>query len=133
MPDSGLSLPVKQMNDFCDGSLFNSHTLFKSNSTTLQLIAYYDELEVVNPIGSYVKHHKLGCMFYFLANIRPQYRSTLKSIQLVAVGKYEDIVKYATDEFLRPFVKDVKKLYCDGISVDIGGTNKVLFGALVAF
>ena len=80
------------MSDFCDGSLFKSHPIFSSDPHALQVVAYYDELEVVNPIGSFIKKHKLGCMFYFLANIRPQYRSTLKAIQLLAVGKHEDII-----------------------------------------
>ena len=92
------------------------------------MVAYYDELEVVNPIGSYVKRHKLGCMFYFLGNVRPQYRSTLKQIQLIAVGKYEDITKYGIDEFMKPFVEDVKSLYCDGINVSIGELKKFFMG-----
>ena len=122
-----------ELKDFCDGLLYKSHALFGCDSSALQLVAYYDELEVVNPIGSYVKRHKLGCMFYFLGNVRPQYRSTLKQIQLIAVGKYEDITKYGIDEFMKPFVEDVKSLYCDGINVSIGGVEKVLHGGLLAF
>lgn len=121
------------LNDFCDGSMFKTHPMFESNPNALQVIAYYDELEVVNPIGSYVKKHKLGCMFYFLANIRPQYRSTLKTIQLIAVGKYEDIVKYGIDYFMQPFVEDLKTLYCDGISILVGGKERVFYGGLLAF
>lgn len=106
-----------ELYDFCDGSFYKSHPLFGKNNIAIEVVAYYDELEVVNPLGSYVKRHKLGCMFYFLANVRPQYRSTLKQMQLVAVGKHEDIVKYGIDEFMKPFVEDVKKLYCDGIVI----------------
>ena len=69
---------------------------------------YYDELEVVNPIGTYISRHKLGCLFFFLANIRPQFRSTLKAINLVAVAKRADIKTYGIDEFLSPFVEDLK-------------------------
>ena len=42
-----------------DGSLFKAHPLFSSDVHALQIIAYYDEMEIVNPIGSYVKKHKL--------------------------------------------------------------------------
>ena len=66
-----------ELRDFCDGSVFKSHPLFSTCPHALQIIGYYDELEVVNPIGSYVSKHKLGCLFFFLGNIRPQYRSTL--------------------------------------------------------
>ena len=123
----------EQLNDFCDGTIFHSHPLFNSDPHTLQIVAYYDEIEVVNPLGSYVRKHKLGCMFYFLANVRPKYRSTLKTIQLLAVGKYEDIQKHGIDEFMAPFVDDIKTLYCDGIKVSIAGTDRVLHGGLLAF
>lgn len=122
-----------QLGDFCDGTLFKSHPMFSSDPHALQVVAYYDEIEVVNPIGSYVKKHKLGCMFYFLANVRPRYRSTLKSIQLLAVGKYEDIVKYGINDFMAPFVEDIKTLYCNGLTVSVAGVDRVLHGGLLAF
>ena len=122
-----------RLGDFCDGSLFKSHPLFSSDPHALQVVAYYDEIEVVNPIGSFIKKHKLGCMFYFLANVRPIYRSTLKSIQLIAIGKHEDIMKYGIDEFMAPFVEDIKTLYCNGLTISVGGRDHVFHGALLAF
>lgn len=121
------------LGDFCDGTLFNSHQLFKNNPSALQVVAYYDELEIVNPIGSYVKKHKLGCIFFFLGNIRPQYRSTFKAIHLVAVGKSQDIDKYGIDSFMTPFIEDLKILYCDGITTLISGEERTVYGALLAF
>ena len=94
------------LSDFCDGSLYNTHPMFSSDPLALQVIAYFDELEVVNPIGSYVRKHKLGCLFFFLGNVRPQFRSTYKAIHLVAVAKSENIEKYGIDRFLAPFVAE---------------------------
>ena len=105
------------LGDFCDGSLYNSHPLFSSHPLALQVIAYFDELEVVNPIGSYVRKHKLGCLFFFLGNVRPHLRSTYKAIHLVAVAKSENIDKCGIDRFLAPFVADLKELYCEGVTV----------------
>ena len=122
-----------ELKDFCDGLHFKTHPLFSANPTALQLIAYYDELEVVNPIGSYTRKHKLGCLFFTLSNIRPQYRSTLKAINLIAVAKYKDICTYGINKYLSPFVDDLKTLYCDGISVSIGGNECKFYGGLVAF
>ena len=121
------------LHDFCDGLLYKSHPMFSVDSKSLQIIAYYDELEVVNPIGSYVKKHKLGCLFFTLGNIRPKYRSSLKAINLVSLSKHENISKYGMDTFLSPFVEDLKVLYCDGIEVSIGHNKHVLFGGLLAF
>ena len=50
--------------DFCDGSVFKSHPLFSLDHYALQIISYYDELEVCNPLGSYVAKHKLSCLFF---------------------------------------------------------------------
>ena len=50
--------------DFCDGLQFKTPPLFSVNPTSLHIIAYHDELEVVKPIGSYVAKHKLGCLFF---------------------------------------------------------------------
>lgn len=48
------------MYDFQDGQLFHQHPLFKDDNNALQLIAYYDDVETSNPLGSYRIKHKLG-------------------------------------------------------------------------
>ncbi len=48
------------LSDFCDGSLFANHALFKEDPAALQIQLYYDELEVCNPLGSKTKKHKIG-------------------------------------------------------------------------
>ena len=120
------------LNDFCDGSVFKTHPMFSINPKALQIIGYYDELEVVNPIGSYVRKHKLGCLFFILGNIRPRYRSCLKCIFLVGVAKCIDIEQYGIDAFLAPFVDDLKELYLDGVCVQIDGVEHTFHGALLA-
>ena len=107
------------LQDFCDGSLFKSHPLFSLDVNGLQMIGYYDELEICNPLGSFVQTNKLGCLFFSLGNVRPQFRSSLKAIYLVSLARSEDIDKYGLDKFLTPFVEDLKVLYCDGITICI--------------
>ena len=53
------------LGDFCDGDLYKNHPLFTSAtddpaSLNLQIIMYYDDVEVVNPLGSHRGKHKLG-------------------------------------------------------------------------
>jgi hypothetical protein len=55
------------LSDYCDGSLYNSHNLFSKDHTALQLIVYYDDVEVCNPLGSRAKKHKLAIFYYSLA------------------------------------------------------------------
>ena len=79
--------------DFCDVSLFQTHEFFRVYTDALQLIIYYDEVEICNPLGSRAGVHKLGklivctpiafkCVvvglfYYTLGNLRPELRSIL--------------------------------------------------------
>ena len=60
-----------RLRDFCDGELFKTHPLFSTDLFALQIIAYFDELEVCNPLGTHIKRHKLGIVFFTLGNVRP--------------------------------------------------------------
>ena len=48
------------LGDFCDGEIFKDHPLFGTDPCTLQLLLYFDEVEVCNPLGSRANKHKLG-------------------------------------------------------------------------
>ena len=46
--------------DYCDGKRCREHPLFSTDPVALQIILYYDELELCNPLGSRRKKHKIG-------------------------------------------------------------------------
>lgn len=48
------------LSDYCDGHVYRSHPLFSDDKSALQLMIYYDNVEVCNPLGSRAKTHKLG-------------------------------------------------------------------------
>ena len=48
------------LEDFCDGQLCKNHPLFAEHPEALQIMLYYDDLEVRNPLGSNTKKHKIG-------------------------------------------------------------------------
>ena len=50
-------------------SVFCSCEPFLSDPNALQIIGYFDELEITNPLGAYVKKHKVGVLSFFLGNI----------------------------------------------------------------
>ena len=54
--------PDELIEDVRDGSMFKSHPLFKKDPLALQIIAYYDDVEVCNPLGSHCGINKLGKM-----------------------------------------------------------------------
>lgn len=121
------------LEDFCDGSVFSKSTFFTNDPKALQIVAYYDDLEVVNPLGAYVKKHKVGVVLFFLGNVHPKLRSRLRAINLVLVCQVELIEKYGINEILKPFVRDLNILSSKGISVSAEGANSTLKGTLLTF
>ena len=53
--------------DFCDASFYKTHPLYKKDPKALQIIAYFDEVEVCNPLGSHASVQKLGEVISFQA------------------------------------------------------------------
>lgn len=112
---------------------FYKARFFKNNPHSLQVIAYYDEVETCNPLGSSSGKYKLGCVFFTLGNIRPSLRSSLKSIFLLAVAKSSTIKANGIDLILKPFLDDLKTLYEVGITLQFNEKDELWKGALLAF
>ena len=121
------------LEDFCDGELFGNHALFSRDPCALQIIAYFDEVEICNPLGTHTKTHKLGIILFTLGNIPPKFQSTLKSINLVACAVHPIIDKYGIDCILEPFIKDLNTLATEGIDVTIDGKQCNFKGGLLCF
>ena len=51
---------VGKLADYCDGTIFLTHPLFKTKKTALQVCLYDDNIEVCNPLSSSRGKHKLG-------------------------------------------------------------------------
>ena len=143
----------ENLEDFCDGTLFKSHELFSQKPLALQLIIYYDDVEVCNPLGSYRGVHKLGKLdfvvvvmqtnlltvqthlmwllnhcsastniryytynifpalfYYMLGNLQPKFRSTLRSIRMIAAVTSSNLQHYGYERVLEPFINDANKL-----------------------
>ena len=48
------------MVDYCDSPKFKTHSLFATHDKALQIILFFDECELCNPLGSFRKKHKIG-------------------------------------------------------------------------
>jgi hypothetical protein len=105
--------------------------IFSKDHTALQIILYYDELEVCNPLGSRRKKHKLGAFYFNIGNISPKYRSTIGSIKLLALVKSSLISNFGIDQMIRPFINDIKSLESDnGVTFNINGQNRNFHGTV---
>ncbi|EDO36048.1 predicted protein [Nematostella vectensis] len=113
--------------DFCDGQVFKEHPLFSRDPHALQIILYYDEVEVVNPLGSKTSKHKVGILIQ-----NSNSNSILKAIQLLAVAKRPVIQKYGCNEILRTLMMQIDELEQDGgCQLIINGRKRSFSGTLI--
>ena len=67
------------LGDYCDGCDFSHHPLYSVDPTSLQILLYYDDVEVCNPLGTKVKLHKLGISVRVFLILLYQFRTILLS------------------------------------------------------
>ncbi|XP_058851954.1 uncharacterized protein LOC131699402 isoform X2 [Acipenser ruthenus] len=116
------------LSNMCDGHIFRSHPLFVEHQTGLQILLYYDEAEVDNPIGNKAGKHKLGMFYYTLGNINVRYRSKLEAIRLLAIIKSQDKKKYGIDRVLKEIQANLTEL-SNGVEMH----GRVVHGAAISF
>ena len=117
--------------DICDGELYKAHPIFSNDPLALQLILFYDELELCNPLGTHVKKHKLGIFLFTLGNIHPKYRSALRVINLLIAATVPVVMKHGHNQILQPLLQDLQTLATDGIVVTIKGVEETFRGAVL--
>ena len=131
--DSFHGSDTSTLTDICDGSVFKTHPLFHVDKKAVQIVAYFDEVELCNPLGSSSKKHKLGCIFFTLGNLHPRFRSKLKCIFVAAIATNPVIQKHGMNLFLQPFVQSMQTLSENGLTVQICGESRLFKVNLLAF
>jgi len=63
------------LSDISDGNTFKRSEFFSANSSALRIILYQDAFEVVNPLGSGRRKHKVLAVYFSLADLLPYARS----------------------------------------------------------
>ena len=117
--------------DINDGSFYKNHPIL-SDPTALAIVAYYDDIEIANPLGPKTKNHKIGVFYWFIANINPSFRSKLSIINLLAVAKTKYLRQFGVDEILKDFL-DGLNILKDGYDFIHNGEVITIKGALLAF
>ena len=92
---------------------------------------YFDEFLVNNTIESKAKNQKIGGFYYNIVNLPPHLRDFLKNVHVLALARKKDIEEFGINEFLRPFVYELKHLEKDyGVNIRINNKNFALRAAL---
>lgn len=106
--------------DVCDGYVFKSNDLFKQPDITLKLILYQDAFEIVNPLGSAKKKHKIVGVYFTLANFEPFYRSGIDNLQLLLLCNERDFKFFGHDKLFARMLSEVRELEEHGLVTSSG-------------
>lgn len=114
--------------DFKDG-LYHNKKYFDDHPDALLFCLYHDDFEIVNPIGSHRKKHKISIFYWILLNINPAFRFKIQAIQLLGVANSSDVRKYGLSKLLEDFVESMKIIH-KGKELEINGSTKTYYGTL---
>ena len=109
--------------DLCDGKAFLSNQLFREFPSSLRVILYQDSFEVVNPLGSGKRKHKILAVYLSLADLLPHCRSSIDQMQLVLLCREEDFKTFGHKAVFSRMLEDFQDLERNG--VDIGDSTVV--------
>ena len=107
----------EKLNDICDGTIMVENSILQGNAQALQIVGYFDEMILTNPLISRAKKYKIGIAFnisvhshasnssigavyFMLANLDPALRSRLEAINLVAFFESRLLDKYSFSSHL---------------------------------
>lgn len=98
-----------------DGSNCKENDLLKGEEFKIAVGLYIDDFEVANPLETSKKKHKMTAVYWVIANVPSEYRSTLHSIQLAVLCKASDVKKYGYAKILHPLIQDLVSLEQHGV------------------
>ncbi|CAN7978301.1 unnamed protein product [Ixodes persulcatus] len=119
------------LEDFCDGASYQRNVIFTSNNPSLQIMIYQDAFEVVNPLGSARKVHKVVGVYFTLANFAKHNRSTRDHLQLALLFNESDMRAFGHEKIFDPLIRDFADLEINGLTlngVNIKGTVACILG-----
>ncbi|XP_046709098.1 uncharacterized protein LOC124388478 isoform X1 [Silurus meridionalis] len=115
-----LHLPEKNLADvLCDcsdGQILKCRN-FSQDIPNLQLLLYQDAFEVVNPLGSARKKHKILAVYLSLDNLPVHLRSNTEHVQLVMLCREKDFKDFGHESVFSELVTDLKDVEENGIAL----------------
>ena len=117
--------------DICDGSSFTCNQFYIDNPSALRIILYQDAFEVVNPLGSGRKKHKVIAIYLTLADLKPSCRFNIDLMQLVMLVKEQNFKQFGQEAVSHPLLQDLMTLEEVGVQLNLTGTNEMVKGTIV--
>lgn len=106
---------------FCDGKYYKENDFYSEDDLRISLILYVNDLEVCNPLGTSRKKHKIAAVYFVLANVPSELRSSLTPIYVLS--KADDLKRFGYEKVLEPLLKDLAILEQEGLYIASLGRN----------
>jgi hypothetical protein len=115
-----------------DGTFWQQNKICQTFKDCLLVQLYEDDVENCNPLGANTKKHKTTNIYWTLLNFPEYVRANLKSINLAAIARSEDICEFGFCTVLEDFIMGVNQLQSDnGLEINLNGVKKIVHGVLV--
>jgi len=107
-----------EMHAVHEGAYFQSDDFFQRHPNALRFGLYTDDFEIVNPIGSHRRIHKITAVYWTLLNIPVEHRSKLRVIQLYAIAKSNLLKQFGLCKLFKDLCDSLQTLF-QGVELDI--------------
>lgn len=117
---------------YLDGSRAKENAIIRKYPNILRIQLYWDDVEVVNALGSKTTIHKIAAFYFCIQNLPAVESSQLSSVFLLALAYSEDLkTKNGFEKVLAPFLQDLQKLESDeGVPMQVDNEPFVLRATL---
>ena len=114
-----------------NGKLWRDLSKHYQNKIVIALFLYYDDFEVVDPLGSAKGIYKIGGLYFTLAGIPPKYASMIENVFLAQLILSSDLKDFKTSKCFIKIIELLKDLYNKGITVQIGSESYQVYFVLL--
>lgn len=130
MDDSSNNKEV--LSSFLDGSTWKNMRAKFKKQFVFPIFLYYDDVEMGNPLGSHSGIHKMGCVYYTVAGLPPEYLSSLDNIFPAFLFHTQDrgYQSIPNKQMFSALIKELVSLQEDGIMICIDGKEIKIYFSL---
>lgn len=120
------------LTSFLNGSTWKNIKNNFQDKIVFPIFIYYDDAEMGNPLGSHSGVHKMGCIYYTVPALPPEYLSSLENIFPAFIFHSSDRGKNKFDnkKMFSSLIRDLIDLQENGISIVVNSMNITIYFAL---
>lgn len=106
-----------------NGSLWKQLKVDLDTEIIFPIVVYFDDFEILNPLGSHAGSYKIGVVYYTLPTIPPSYASKLENIFLALIFYSGDRTKFGNDKIFHKVISELNNLQQKGISINVSNKS----------